>query len=472
MLFFESKKKIHTFLNINGADAIPHVKRKTFHDHLSRVGDMLTAWGLDDTTVNAGLCHSLYSTEAFDKVILGLNQRSELRAVIGSEAEELVFHFCSMKRDTLQLKEDAHFFSYRVRSSGLPVDVTREQGIALLHILFANEIDHIHEFNVNSMSAFLTHRYAAFASFFAPKAAGYFASIRMPSRFIPKHTDYVRFTGHAGIHIQTQEHSLVIDPWFYSSTRERPRLQGLDPESSTIDFMVPEPRNTILEIAPDIVLLSHFHTHHAPFDEIKEIAEIKRITVVCPPLPQERLNEIRKRMGDEIFGNITFVFVVEDVTLTFGQTTVRVLTHTKPNHVGYFVASSAGSIFHLSDPHASNSNSLLFDPMWEKFNGLNPDYAFISCAGHAQRRILKTGTRIIMENQTFSPTQAAKFAVKIGAKNAGAVGIFNYSLWTDRVEFTPSSEEIEREFHWALSFLSPSIQILTLRPGNIHYFDI
>jgi hypothetical protein len=175
-------------------------------------------------------------------------------------------------------------------------------------------------------------------------------------------------------------------------------------------------------------------------------------------------------MGDEIFGNIQFIFVREDTTHTIGRTTIKAYTHIKRGHIAFLVQIEEGSVFHLSDPHASSSDSLKFDPVWDKFNKLNPDYAFISCAGHAQRRVFEDGERDIAENQTFSPTQAAKFAIKIGARSAGAVGIFNYSLWTDRVEFSRTSSESEREFDWALSFLSPRTRVLTLRPGDILAF--
>jgi L-ascorbate metabolism protein UlaG (beta-lactamase superfamily) len=469
MFGLAKREKIHSFLTDKGADAISHIKRKTFHEHLTRVGELLAAWGGNEDLVHAGLCHSLYSSEAFEEALLTLDQREDLKALIGEESEKLVFHFCSMRRESFQRNDEG--FAYIDRINGLEIHLSHTDGVQLLHLLFANDIDHIHHFNVGGMSSFITRRYARFAEYLSSPACIFFEQFKTAPALIPNGEEYVRFIGHAGVHLKTKEFSVAIDPWLYSSVREKGRLQGFEPQNYTIDFMIPEPRNTIADLDPDIVLLSHFHTHHAPFQEIKEFAARKPITIVCPPIQPDRLEAIKKLMGSSIYESITFNFVADDTTLVFGGITIRAIHHTQQRHIGFFVSTPSGSVLHLADPRANNHESLLFDPIWDKFNDLRPDFAFISCAGHAGREVLGNGERIIKENETFTPTQAAKFAVKIGAKAAGACGIFNHSVWTDRVEMSRTSAEAEKEFHWALSFLSPATRVLTLRPGDIYYFD-
>lgn len=471
MLFLTKKDGVLNFLKEVGAESTPHIKDKSLRAHLIRVHKILTTWECTESVQYAGLCHSLYSTEFFKTALLTVDRRPELQKLIGEEAEELVYLFCSIKRDTLERVND-DVYSFASHISNERITLTKQKTSQILHILLANEVDHLHSFNVHAMSTHLTRRYLPYSTLLSAKPREYLEQIALhPSLRTPTGVPFVRFIAHAGVEVSTRESSVVIDPWLYPSVRERGKLQGLDPTSYSIDFLIPEPWATVPEIDADIILLSHFHSHHAPLQEVTEFAQRKPIHVVCPPLSPEKLKIIENVMGSSTFGNITFHFITEDTTLTLRDVEIRVLTHIKKDHLAYLVKTKAGSVFHLSDPIASISNSLNFDPAWDKFNGLNPDFAFMSCAGHASRNVLDSGERVIRENGTFSPTQAAKFSVKIGAKRAGAVGIFNHSVWTDRIEFSRSASESEREFQWALSFLSPATRVLTLRPGDIHYFD-
>ena len=49
----------------------------------------------------AGLFHSIYGTEGFQGLILGLEQRADVAEIIGERAERCVFFNCVMDRDSL-----------------------------------------------------------------------------------------------------------------------------------------------------------------------------------------------------------------------------------------------------------------------------------------------------------------------------------------------------------------------------------
>lgn len=66
-----------------------------FIDHLLRVSFILEDWGCDEVTTLCGLFHSVYGTASFSHATLGWAERDKLRGVIGRDAEELVYMFCT-----------------------------------------------------------------------------------------------------------------------------------------------------------------------------------------------------------------------------------------------------------------------------------------------------------------------------------------------------------------------------------------
>ncbi|MFE6844926.1 DUF6817 domain-containing protein [Streptomyces sp. NPDC057686] len=66
--------------------------------HLERVHARLGAWGARPALRLAGLCHAFYGTDGFATALLPVGRRAELAAVIGAEAEELVYFYASCDR--------------------------------------------------------------------------------------------------------------------------------------------------------------------------------------------------------------------------------------------------------------------------------------------------------------------------------------------------------------------------------------
>lgn len=69
--------------------------------HLKGTHDLLKSWDCEEAVCLAGLCHSLYGTEAYRQTPVDLSERDEIKELIGTRAEELAYFFGAMKRQSL-----------------------------------------------------------------------------------------------------------------------------------------------------------------------------------------------------------------------------------------------------------------------------------------------------------------------------------------------------------------------------------
>ncbi len=92
-----SREDLLAFLVESGAGNVAHTGR-TFLDHLIGVEGLLADWGCDEDVQSAGLFHSVYGTNRFKTALVGLHTRPLVTQLIGKEAEELAFLFCSSTR--------------------------------------------------------------------------------------------------------------------------------------------------------------------------------------------------------------------------------------------------------------------------------------------------------------------------------------------------------------------------------------
>src|SRR3981081_2667569 len=83
-----------------GADSWPH-GFNSFLGHLCGTHDILTTWRQPERVRLAGAVHSAYATEAFPRALFDLSEREALRALIGDQAERLVYVFCAIHRNEL-----------------------------------------------------------------------------------------------------------------------------------------------------------------------------------------------------------------------------------------------------------------------------------------------------------------------------------------------------------------------------------
>lgn len=79
-------------------------KHSTFLEHLVGVHNILRLWGQSYTTGRVGLLHSAYSNSYVNLALFDPNaeqEREDMRSMIGIEAEELVYLFCIIDRQSV-----------------------------------------------------------------------------------------------------------------------------------------------------------------------------------------------------------------------------------------------------------------------------------------------------------------------------------------------------------------------------------
>ena len=158
------------FLQDRNASAIGH-SGEFLLGHLTGTEAILMEWGLDASTCDAGLFHSVYGTETFRTSLASPDERREIADLIGARAERLAFLFCAMVKssldDNLQGRNDCWLVS---RITGHVMPITRNEFIALAHISLANWIEqrdrHGDEYRDYRVGAFRSR-----AKFLTPKAA-------------------------------------------------------------------------------------------------------------------------------------------------------------------------------------------------------------------------------------------------------------------------------------------------------------
>ncbi|WP_250563754.1 DUF6817 domain-containing protein [Sphaerisporangium fuscum] len=131
------------FLAARGAGEIAH-PGGTLLAHLERVHATLDRWGARPALRLAGLCHAFYGTDGFPSALGEVNRREELAALIGEEAEALVYLYGGYDRhhSTMPLGDPGCPFRNRFTGAVLypPPPLRRD----FAEITVANELDLAH----------------------------------------------------------------------------------------------------------------------------------------------------------------------------------------------------------------------------------------------------------------------------------------------------------------------------------------
>src|SRR5262245_22968210 len=90
-------KHLTDYLRKLGIEELPH-SGKSYLAHLIGVYRDLECWGASEDVCRGGMFHSIYGTEMFQGFKLPLEQRAEVRALIGDRAERLAYANCAMDR--------------------------------------------------------------------------------------------------------------------------------------------------------------------------------------------------------------------------------------------------------------------------------------------------------------------------------------------------------------------------------------
>lgn len=136
----EQLKRQISFLRDANTETLPHTDRGLL-DHLLGTRQLLVEWGADTSVCDAGLFHSVCGTEHYEPKAIPLSMRTQVRQLIGDQAEVLAWIFCIMRRDTFDqnLCRDANFsVQHRVTGEWIPLSV--DQFHDLVTITFANTL--------------------------------------------------------------------------------------------------------------------------------------------------------------------------------------------------------------------------------------------------------------------------------------------------------------------------------------------
>lgn len=109
--------------------------------HLCRVRERLAVWGAHPALQLAGLCHACYGTDGFPVPLLPLERRAELAAVIGAEAEALVYLYGSCDRGVSYPTLAEPDAAFRDRFTGHTFVPDRGQRRDFAELSAANELD-------------------------------------------------------------------------------------------------------------------------------------------------------------------------------------------------------------------------------------------------------------------------------------------------------------------------------------------
>ena len=87
------------YLKEIGCDNQQHSGNRSLLHHLVGVSLMLSEGEASDALCIAGLFHSIYGTSVFRPKMISMEDRDEIKDLIGIEAENLVYQFCILPKD-------------------------------------------------------------------------------------------------------------------------------------------------------------------------------------------------------------------------------------------------------------------------------------------------------------------------------------------------------------------------------------
>jgi hypothetical protein len=122
-------RRMVDFLVALGTEDIPHTGEKGFLAHLVGVYRDLQAWGCPEDVCRAGMFHSIYGTQRFQKFCLPLERRGEVRELIGERAERMAWINCVMDRPSFDAAVEWGDAPYCVRNrlTGETIDLTPDE---------------------------------------------------------------------------------------------------------------------------------------------------------------------------------------------------------------------------------------------------------------------------------------------------------------------------------------------------------
>ncbi|MGE0173373.1 MAG: DUF6817 domain-containing protein [Oligoflexales bacterium] len=110
--------------------------------HLKGTYALLKEWRCSEDLCLAGLCHSIYGTESYRKSPIELSERTNIRNIIGAEAEKTAYYFGAHVKDSLWANlEIDRDFSIFDRLEGKTIPMTKNELADLITLTLANWLE-------------------------------------------------------------------------------------------------------------------------------------------------------------------------------------------------------------------------------------------------------------------------------------------------------------------------------------------
>lgn len=129
-----------SLLLVRGADELEHAGG-SLYVHLHRVAKRLTTLGASDTVVLGGLAHAAYGTDGFPTHLFDWQtERPVLEAVIGPEAELIVYRYGACERETTW-RDLAEHHTVTDRFTGTSEELSVAELRDFIDLTIVNELD-------------------------------------------------------------------------------------------------------------------------------------------------------------------------------------------------------------------------------------------------------------------------------------------------------------------------------------------
>lgn len=128
-------------LSVLGAGEFEHINGSLI-DHLNRTKSLLEQWLAPMELQDAGLYHAAYGTAGFEESLVSTAQRKNIVAIIGKEAEEIVYTYCACDRDYFWPQfSSSNSFQFKNRFTGDLLQLTHQQLCHFCELTVANELE-------------------------------------------------------------------------------------------------------------------------------------------------------------------------------------------------------------------------------------------------------------------------------------------------------------------------------------------
>lgn len=114
--------------------------------HLEGTVTILTQYQARPALQRAGLYHAAYGTAGFEQALVATEQRAKIRGLLGTEAEDIVYHYCACDRDKVwpQFQDiivNAEQLTYHNRFTQAQYTLTPQQWRDFCQLTLCNEME-------------------------------------------------------------------------------------------------------------------------------------------------------------------------------------------------------------------------------------------------------------------------------------------------------------------------------------------